>query len=220
MRCHKSNPRGRGALAVVVATAGLTLSAVHADEPLWSGGDGKLEVASTTFTDGGAFPPSMIYNAVTNGVNVCTADGAMGGDQSPQLAWTHVPDHTRSFVVVLYDTTASFTHWGMYNIARDVRALPKNAGTTDSRFGTQISNDFGDLSYDGPCPPAGVAPDAHHYVFTVYALDTELTVEGAPPNFPAGAEALYHSLIRAGREGHILASGSIASFYSSTPPAN
>lgn len=65
----------------------------------------------------------------------------------------------------------------------------------------------------------GVAPDAHHYVFTVYALDTELKVSTLP-NFPANAETIYHALIHAARGGHILASGSLGTYYSDTPPTN
>ena len=99
-----------------------------------------------------------------------------------------------------------------------MRELPEGAGAADSKYGGQINNDFGDPNYDGPCPPAGVAPDAHHYVFTVYALDTQIKVSSLA-NFPANAETLYHALIRAGRDGHILASGSLATYYSATPPS-
>ena len=44
---------------------------------------------------------------------------------------------------------------------------PSGAGVAGSAFGQQITNDF-DLGqeYDGPCPPAGLAPDQHRYVFT------------------------------------------------------
>lgn len=202
-----------------VGLAGVTLSAVNADEPLWEGQEHKLAVTSTTFTENGPLPDSAIYNSIFQGVNSCTANGAPGGDQSPQLQWSHVPSNTRSFVVVLYDTTAAFTHWGMYNIASHVHALPENAGAVGSTYGSQVNNDFGDPSYDGPCPPAGVPPDAHHYVFTVYALDTELKVSTLT-NFPANAETLEHALLDAARGGHILASGSLGTYYSATPPAN
>jgi hypothetical protein len=53
----------------------------------------------------------------------------------------------------------------------------------------------------------------------VYALDTELKLSTLP-NFPANAETLYHALIDAGRDGHILASGSLGTYFSSTPSAN
>jgi Raf kinase inhibitor-like YbhB/YbcL family protein len=215
---HRKATRWRriGVLSAAALT-GLTVSAVNADEPLWEGQGARLEVSSTTFVENGPLPDSVIYNYLSNGVNICTANGAVGGDQSPQLHWSGAPYNTRTFVVVLYDTTAAFTHWGMYNIAAHVRTLPANAGAAGSTFGSQVNNDFGDQSYDGPCPPAGVAPDAHHYVFTVYALDTTLTLSSLA-NFPANAETLYHSLLQAARDGHILASGSIATYYSATPP--
>lgn len=216
---HRHAVHWRRAYMLCVGLAGLTLSAVNADEPLWTGHEHELEVTSTTFTENGPLPDGVIYNSILQGANVCTANGAVGGDQSPQLQWSHVPSNTRSFVVVLYDTTAAFTHWGMYNIASHVRVLPQNAGAVGSTYGSQVNNDFGDPSYDGPCPPAGVLPDAHHYVFTVYALDTELKLSTLT-NFPANAETLYHALIDAARDGHILASGSLGTYYSATPPAN
>ena len=212
-----SNPWLRVGLALACAT--MTLSSVNAEQPAWDGGEDRMELSSTTFADHGQLPLSAIYNFLQNGLNICTPNGAAGGDQSPQLAWSHVPHNTRSFVVVLYDTTASFTHWGMYNVSGRVRSLPENAGVAASTLGSQITNDFGDPNYDGPCPPAGVAPDAHHYVFTVYALDTDLTVSSSV-NFPAGAEQLYQALIKAARDGHILESASLSTLYSATPPTD
>jgi Raf kinase inhibitor-like YbhB/YbcL family protein len=176
-----------------------------------------FQLHSSEFSQDGTPPLSMILNNPTNGVNSCTASGAAGGDQSPQLFWTGAPWGTRSFVVVLYDTTAAFTHWGMYNIAGNVNSLPQNAGVAGSTYGSQIENDFLlGQQYDGPCPPAGYAPEIHHYVFTVYALSTTLTVPGSA-NFPANAETLYHALIAAGENGQILGQARLTALYSSTP---
>jgi Raf kinase inhibitor-like YbhB/YbcL family protein len=179
-----------------------------------------FQLTSTTFMNNQFLPISTIDNIVTNGVNTCSINGTQGGDESPELSWTGVPPATRSFVVVLYDVTAAFTHWGMYNIAGQLSGLPENAGVAGSRYGAQILNDFGaSQQYNGPCPPANVAPYVHDYVFTVYALDMELTLPSSA-NFPANAETLYHALIDAGREGHILASASLTGFYSTTHPPN
>jgi Raf kinase inhibitor-like YbhB/YbcL family protein len=217
MKLNNSAVRSRTVLALAMAAAVVTLGSVQADEPTWGRGERRMELTSTTFTDHSTLPLSAIYNAtLPNGMNGCTADGAMGADQSPQLQWSHAPRDTRSFVVVLYDTTAAFTHWGMYNISARTRALPQNAGVADSSFGSQVNNDFGDPNYDGPCPPMNVAPDVHDYVFTVYALDTELKLSSSA-NFPANAETLYHALIQAGRDGHILDSASLTGLFSSTP---
>jgi phosphatidylethanolamine-binding protein (PEBP) family uncharacterized protein len=77
----------------------------------------------------------------------------------------------RSFVVALFDVTASFTHWGMHNIAAGTNSLPAGGGVAGSPCGAQVYNDFYDQSYDGPCPPVGVQPYSHQYVLTVYAVD-------------------------------------------------
>lgn len=178
----------------------------------------QFRLSSTTFSNDSTLPISMILNNQVNGVNTCTPNGAAGYDESPQLFWTGAPRGTRSFAVVLYDVTAAFTHWGMYNIPGNVMQLPENAGRANSPFGPQIDNDFGlGMQYDGPCPPANVAPDAHRYVFTVYALSTTLTLPSSA-NFPANAETLYHALIEAGQQGEILGKASLAGLYSSTPP--
>jgi Raf kinase inhibitor-like YbhB/YbcL family protein len=210
------NPMQWARAMLAVGAAAVALAPVLADESSHDQGSHAIEVTSATFTPGSTLPLSAIDTILSDGVNTCTPNGAPGLDKSPELSWTHVPHDTRSFVVILYDPTAAFTHWGMYNIAPDVRTLPQNAGVADSAYGTQITNDFGDPHYDGPCPPAGVEPFAHRYVFTVYALDERLTLESSA-NFPADAETLYHALIQAGRAGHILASGSIEGIYSATP---
>jgi Raf kinase inhibitor-like YbhB/YbcL family protein len=180
----------------------------------------SFQLHSTTFSNDSTLPISMILNNQVNGVNTCSANGAAGYDESPELFWTGAPRGTHFFAVVLYDVTASFTHWGMYNISGNVAQLPENAGVAGSSFGLQIENDF-DLGqqYDGPCPPANVAPDTHKYVFTVYALSTKLSLPGST-NFPANGETLYHALIRAGEQGEILGEASLTGLYSSTPPAN
>jgi hypothetical protein len=180
----------------------------------------SFQLHSTTFSSDSSLPISTILNNQVNGVNTCSASGAAGYDESPELSWTGVPRGTQSFVVVLYDVTASFTHWGMYNIGGNVTQLPENAGKSGSSFGLQVENDFGlGQEYDGPCPPADVAPDTHKYVFTVYALKTKLGLPGSA-NFPANGETLYHALIRAGEQDEILGEASLTGLYSSTPPAN
>jgi Raf kinase inhibitor-like YbhB/YbcL family protein len=175
----------------------------------------KFQLTSETFQNDRTLPPSMIYNYVQNGLNVCGLNGQLGQDQSPELSWTDAPEGTRSFAVIAFDVTASFTHWGMYNISGGRTFLPVNAGVAESRYGLQVFNDFGDMSYDGPCPPTGVTPYAHRYVFTIYALDEDLQIGST--NFPANGEGLLNAVLDAEKSGHVLASSRLTGFYSTTP---
>ena len=197
-------------VCLAVAVSGLGTQ-THAQE------GSRFQLTSSTFADGATMPISTIHNHIVNNVNVCSIDGSPGGNQSPELSWTNAPVGTQTFAVVAYDTTAAFTHWGMYNIPATTTELPANAGVPGSSYGTQVVNDnFAAAEYDGPCPPAHVAPDAHHYVFTVYALDTQLKLPGSK-NFPPIGETLYQALISDGMRRHILGTAKITGLYSTTP---
>ncbi len=192
----------------------LTLTAAAQSRP---SSEQTFQVTSSTFQNNGTLPPSTLSDIIVNGLNVCSLNGSPGGNQSPELSWSNAPSGTRSFVVVAYDVTAAFTHWGIYNISASATGLPENAGVAGSTFGTQIINDFFiGAEYDGPCPPMGVEPTVHHYVFTVYALDKMLKLPSSA-NFPANAETLYQGLIDVGAAGHILGTAKIVGLYSTTP---
>jgi Raf kinase inhibitor-like YbhB/YbcL family protein len=153
-------------------------------------------VSSTTFKNNQLVPASMVYDH----------SGCSGGNQSPQLSWTGAPKKTKSFAVLTLDTTAIFWHWGMYNILPTTTILPENAGTAKSKYGSETLNDWSiyygksNRGYDGPCPPPG---KAHHYVFTVYALDTTLKLSRS-----AHVENLDLAI-----RGHILDSTHITGLY-------
>jgi Raf kinase inhibitor-like YbhB/YbcL family protein len=178
-----------------------------ADPPAGAGGKNHdFQLSSTTFADGATLPLSAVWDQ-------CTAYPG-GGNVSPELSWINAPKKTQSFVVVMYDVTASFTHWGMYNISAQAAGLPSGAGTAGSAHGTQVLNDyFVGMEYDGPCPPPTLSPPTHRYVFTVYALDTSLAPIPAFGDFAPGPEALHQALIEAGLSGHILNSASITGFF-------
>jgi len=179
----------------------------------------RFQLSSSTFDNDSFLPISAIFNMFppNSTTNECSIDGSLGGDKSPALSWTRPRGNTRSFVVILYDETAGFFHWGMYNISPSRTGLPQNAGVADSQYGEQVQSEVsGGAQYDGPCPPPNRPPNVHHYVFTVYALDTMLDLQSSA-NFPARAPTLYEALVEAGRNGDILESASITGLYSSTP---
>lgn len=86
----------------------------------------------------------------------------------------------------------TFVHWVLYNIPADVTKLTESIpaqAKLDSGI-LQGTNGFREIGYGGPCPPSGT----HRYVFTLYALDTNLDL--AP-------KAKKSELIQA-IDGHIL----------------
>ncbi len=73
--------------------------------------------------------------------------------------------------------------------------LSAGAGAAGNGPGLQVYNDAFNLGYTGPCPPPGSESNTdgiHHYVFTVYALDTKLDLIPAPA-FPPYADGLYRA---------------------------
>lgn len=147
-----------------------------------------MRLTSATFENGATTPESMVYRGF----------GLDGGNRSPQLQWSEVPDGTKSFAVVLHDadapTSGGFYHWAMFDIPGDVRHLAEGAGTRGAAGPAILGhNDFGEKGYSGMCPPPGDAP--HHYAFTVHALDVptlglDENATGALVEFASGGHTL------------------------------
>jgi Raf kinase inhibitor-like YbhB/YbcL family protein len=106
-----------------------------------------------------------------------------GGQLSPPLAWSNVPDDVQSFVLIARDLDAAvgngtddMLHWLLWNIPGQARSLPEGMPQ-----GSQLPDGTRQISVSGPYyrgPGAASSGPAHHYVFELYALD-------APINVPA-----------------------------------
>jgi Raf kinase inhibitor-like YbhB/YbcL family protein len=98
-----------------------------------------------------------------------------GKNLSPALIWSNAPAGTQSFALTMLDPDGgNWLHWLLFNIPADTTGLPE--APDGPEIGVRGKNDFGSLGYGGPCPPSGT----HHYIFTLYALDTLLKIpEGA-----------------------------------------
>lgn len=154
-------------------------------------GDKKMaiRITSSAFTEGGMIPRQY------------TCDGE---DISPPLAWTGVPEGTKSIALICDDPDApvgTWVHWVLFNIPPSTKDLPasvppKETLDNGAKHGT---NDFRKLSYGGPCPPGGT----HRYYFKLYALDAETSSEAG----------ITKAQLLKDMEGHILAEGQLMGRY-------
>lgn len=93
-----------------------------------------------------------------------------GRNVNPPLAFSEVPQGTKSLVLIMDDVDAPmgiFTHWVVFNIPAGMMEVEE-----DTKPGVMGKNSFGQVGYGGPCPPSG----SHRYYFRLYALDTELAL--------------------------------------------
>jgi len=148
-------------------------------------------------------PPASPFSRGTIPNRFSSCEGQV--NDSPELYWKAPPGGTQSFALIVTDgdtPIGTFVHWVMYDLPPDMRELPEAIRKAEqlpngSRQGT---NDFGEIGYDGPCPPGH---SAHHYVFDLYALDTKL-------NLPAGATKKQ---VTDAMTNHILARGEFTGLY-------
>lgn len=158
---------------------------------------------STVPTAGAGFrlvSPAFANNGTIPQKYTCEANSV-----SPELQFSNLPAGTQSLALTVEDPDAPrgvFVHWVIYNMPPSLTGLsedvPKHADV--SGVGTQGLNGAGLAGYTGPCPPGG---KAHHYIFTLYALDLK-------PDLLEGLNAagLYVAI-----QGHILAQAEWVGMY-------
>ena len=125
-----------------------------------------------------------------------------GKDFSPEIHWKF-QGKAETYALICEDPDApggTFIHWVVYSIpgayVNLAEGFPKS-GEPDAII--QGRNDFGETGYNGPCPPKG---KIHHYVFTVYALDTRINEKGH-----TAAE------LKKAMKGHVMGSASVTGLY-------
>jgi Raf kinase inhibitor-like YbhB/YbcL family protein len=91
-----------------------------------------------------------------------------GGNVSPPLVWTGLPEGTVELVLMCEDEDVNaepFLHWLVTGID------PGSTGVAEGAVppgGREWTNDFGKAGWGGPHPPSGDEP--HRYFFRLYAL--------------------------------------------------
>jgi len=163
---------------------------------------------------GGVFPNLHVLNGF----------GCQGGNVSPALAWSGVPEGTRSLTLMVHDldapTGSGFWHWTVFDIPAGATGLPRGAGNRAATLPAGARggiNDYQDTgangdngNYGGPCPPAGEG--AHRYVFTLYALSVDHLAQAA--GIPvSGTPALYGFALNRGLGKAVLGKASFTATY-------
>ncbi len=150
---------------IALATAALAFAAFGAPAAQAA----SMKLTSAEVHNGATIANEQVFNSFT-----CT-----GQNISPSLSWTGAPKGTKSFVITVYDpdapTGSGWWHWVVINIPPSTTSIPKNAGDVKAKLmpegAMQTRTDFGVPGYGGPCPPKG--DKAHHYHFTVFAVDED-----------------------------------------------
>jgi hypothetical protein len=149
-----------------------------------------LTLTSSAFEDGGIIPNKYTQNS--------------SSPVSPPLQWTYVPRGTISFALVLDNmdtalkkTTTEDLQWMIFNIPGGSTSLPEAEPDQPQLPGGAVQ---GKNAHGIPgflAPGAAVAGPYHHYLFQLYALDTNLSL---------GPDATRDDLLKA-MDGHVLGKG-------------
>ena len=164
------------------------ICSTHAKEVSWA-----MELTSTNFLNQGEIPKKY------------TCDDK---DIAPALAWSEVPEGTKSFALIVDDPDApdpanpsmTWVHWVLYNIPAEAVSLPEGTTKKDLPQGTlEGLNDWKRTGYGGPCPPIG----KHRYFHKLYALDTVMPDLGQPTK----------AKLEKAMKGHVLSKAELIGLY-------
>lgn len=116
--------------------------------------------------------------SISNGSSIPSEFTCSGEGIQPDVSWDGIPPETKSLILILDDPDApagTFTHWIVYNISSDIHMIPEEFTAYPSSQGIIVGvNSALENDYFPPCPPSG---QEHHYLFTLYALNSSVTGE-------------------------------------------
>jgi Raf kinase inhibitor-like YbhB/YbcL family protein len=144
--------------------------------------------------------PVFTHNGTIPKVYTC-----QGKDISPALAWSGLPNGTKSVALIVDDPDVpdpaapkrEWVHWVLYNIPAGTSGLAEAAKPPAGAL--EGKNDWDRRGYGGPCPPIG----RHRYFHKLYALDVVL---------PDLNEPTKASLLEA-MKGHVLEEAELIGTY-------
>lgn len=141
----------------------------------------------------------LISRAFGEGEELAKRYTCQGLNRTPPFIFSGVPAEAKSLAMTLEDPDApggTFQHWLMWNIDPKTPKMEENEQPAGAILGT---NSTGKVGYMAPCPPSGT----HHYIFTLYALDTMLTLDSS------GDRKAFDASI----SGHIISQATLTGVY-------
>jgi len=135
--------------------------------------------------------PRLVSPTFRDDARIPSIHTCEGGDVSPALSWSGLPNGSRSLAFVCEDPdapTSTWYHWGVFDIPATTSELPEGF-PVNRRVGVirQATNSFRRIGYGRPCPPPGHGP--HRHRFRLFALSVDRLNFSAHPTCPAVAAA-------------------------------
>jgi Raf kinase inhibitor-like YbhB/YbcL family protein len=145
----------------------------------------SFTLTSTDFEPGGALPRDAY---------------AQGGNESPQLAWTGLPEGTRSLVLTAFDADAPIPgglwHWVVKDLPAALPGLDHGAAGKLPDGAVHVPNDLGVAGYSGVNPPPGTGTHRLYLCATALSIPT-LDVPAGQSLAMLNIALLPHTLARA-----------------------
>jgi Raf kinase inhibitor-like YbhB/YbcL family protein len=142
-------------------------------------------------------PFALASAAFVNGDSIPSQYTCQGANTQPPLSWSNAPEGTQSFAITMYDPDVPkqvkkegyFDHWEIFNIPATTTSL-----IASSTVGILGNNGSGKAAYTGPCPPTQYQPTEHRYIFTLYALDSMLSLKKGATRADIEKAAATHTI--------------------------
>lgn len=160
-------------------------------------------IFSDPFATAGLPSFSLKSSLVVDGGNLPIEFTGDGSASTLPIEWSGAPVGTESYVLVMHHLDPEGKtkwYWTLYNIPATTRNLPKNVQGVGTLGNNSVN---GRVGY---APPHSKGPGTKVYVLTLYALSSELKLEGP-------SEKISYPILLSAMTGKVLATANLRMIY-------